>query len=620
MCGIFGKISKTPLASTEEFVEARDTMLHRGPDAGGIWFSADRLAMLAHRRLSIIDLSENANQPMFSQDGRYVIVFNGEIYNFSEIRIELIGLSYEFKTESDTEVILQAFRHWGPRCVEKMTGMFAFAIFDQQTRKLFLARDRAGEKPLFYVHDRSGFVFASELKAIMAQKDFCPRIDNESFDCFLSFGYVPGERCVIAGAKKLPPAHTLLFDMISEQLEIRRYWVPPAFLEKNAEPEELVDEFEDLLQKSVKRQLVSDVPLGVLLSGGLDSSLVTAMAVRGGSRVKTFTVRFPGYKRFDETEHARIVARHFATDHLELDAVDTSPDLISRLACQFDEPMVDSSMIPTYLVSRLVKQHCTVALGGDGGDELFGGYAHYAHFLKMNEMLGWCPRPLRRLLACSAETLLPLGFKGRNWYRMAGIDFNRSVPVVGSLFESCHRQKMLSTKLNGFPGAAESIWQQRTPDSASLLDRYCRMDFHNYLPEDILVKVDRAGMLNSVEMRAPFLDHQLIEFAFAKVPPDLKVFDGKKKIFLKMAAERLLPAELNLNRKQGFSVPLHDWLKKPDWRSLVCDTLLATDSCFDHSFVKKLLKLNFAVIDNAERLFALTMFELWRKNYRVNLG
>lgn len=303
---------------------------------------------------------------MTDPGGQLWITFNGEIYNYRDIRKELQARGHSFRSESDTEVILEAYRAWGTECLVRLNGIFAFALYDSCKRQLFMARDRAGEKPLYYALAHGGICFASELKGLMAEPTLPRHIDPEALDCYLAMGFVPGERCMLQGVKKLPPAHALVFDLKNGQARLWRYWQLPELdaTAKTGLADEaaLLDELEALLEDSVRRQLVADVPVGVLLSGGVDSSLITAMAVRATSKVKTFIIRFPGYGDYDETEHARLIARHFATEHVELEAAESTVDLLPILARQFDEPMVDSSMIPTYLISRLIRQHCTVAL------------------------------------------------------------------------------------------------------------------------------------------------------------------------------------------------------------------------------------------------------------------
>ena len=618
MCGIVGIVSNSPQAQRAWLAIGRDAMTHRGPDDAGEWWSGDGRVGLAQRRLAIIDLSPAGHQPMHDASGMLSIVFNGEIYNFADLRDELIAKGHSFRSHSDTEVILAAYREWGTDCLSRFNGMFAFAMFDARQHTVFIARDRAGEKPLFY-HQANGVLrFASELKALLADPALTRRIDPEALDCYLAMGYVPGDRCILQGFHKLPPAHALLFDLQTGQAKIWRYWQLPelATAQGTLEESALLDELEALLEDAVRRQMVADVSVGVLLSGGVDSSLITAMAVRASSQVQTFTIGFPGHGMLDETEHARLIARHFGTRHTELMAEDATANLLPRLARQFDEPMVDSSMIPTFLVSQLVRQHCTVALGGDGGDELFGGYGHYSRLQWMQKNLGAIPLSLRNGIALAAEKLLPVGIKGRNWLQGLGGDLEKGLPLMASCFDATTRGCLLAAQ-SGWYAQAEDVLRSRLPVHPDLLQRATRMDFSNYLAEDILVKVDRASMLNSLELRAPLLDYRVIEFAFGKVPSHLKATAQDKKILLKRLTARVLPPEFDRQRKQGFSIPLGEWLKGGAFKALFNEVLRDPECSFDAGTVDGLLRGQDRGRSNSERLFALVLFELWRREYGV---
>lgn len=619
MCGIVGVGGTAPSQDRSWLVHGRDAMTHRGPDDAGEWWSSDGRVGLAHRRLSIVDLSMLGHQPMHLHERGLSVVFNGEIYNHNALRDELCGLGFVFRSHSDTEVLLAAYAAWGQECLLRFNGMFAFALYDAPQQKLFLARDRAGEKPLFYRLANGSLQFASELKALLANPANPRRIDAEALDCYLAMGYVPGDRCMLQGFNKLPPAHALVFDLQTGQSNLWRYWQLPELTSAQAPLDEvaLLDELETLLEDAVRCQMVADVPVGVLLSGGVDSSLVTAMAVRASSQVQTFTIGFPGHGKLDETEHAQLIARHFGTRHTELMAEDATVDLVPRLARQFDEPMVDSSMIPTFLVSQLVRQHCTVALGGDGGDELFGGYGHYSRLQWMQQKLGPMPLSLRRGIALSAEMCLPVGFKGRNWAQGLGVDLDKGLPLIASCFDATTRRRLLKAHAD-WPLVAETVRKAKVPVNADILQRATRMDFANYLAEDILVKVDRASMLNSLEMRAPLLDYRLIEFAFGKVPSRLKATCTEKKILLKRLTARILPPEFDQQRKQGFSIPLGDWLKGGTFRTLFNDVLRDPQCSFDTGTVDGLLRGQDKGRSNGERLFALVLFELWRREYAVS--
>lgn len=621
MCGIVGAGGMAPLQDRSWLAVGRDSMTHRGPDDAGEWWSDDGRVGLAQRRLSIIDLSPTGHQPMHDAAGLLSIVFNGEIYNFIDLRDELISRGHNFRTQSDTEVILKAYREWGTECLGRLNGMFAFAIYDARQGILFLARDRAGEKPLFYLRQSGELRFASELKALLVDRTLPRHIAPESLDCYLAMGYVPGDRCMLQGFNKLPPAHGLLFDLRTGQSKVWRYWQPPELMVANHYVDEhaLLDELEGLIENAVRLQMVADVPVGVLLSGGVDSSLITAMAVRGSSSVRTFSIGFPGHGKLDETEHARLIARHFGTQHTELMAEETTADLLPRLARQFDEPIVDSSMIPTFMVSQMVREHCTVALGGDGGDELFGGYGHYSQLLARQTKPSGLPLFFRSIIASAAEKILPVGLKGRNWLQNLGCDLNTGLPVIASCIDATTRRKLFPLDSNWEPIAA-NVFKNLCPNQADLLQRATRMDFQNYLAEDILVKVDRASMLNSLEIRAPFLDYRLIEFAFGKVPSRLKANTNEKKILLKRLSARVLPADFDRLRKQGFSIPLNSWLKSGPFRELFNDVLLDTKSSFDCRVAANLLKGLDKGRKNGERLFALVMFELWRREYNLSIS
>ena len=616
MCGILGVVSKKSQLDKESLIYLRDQMIHRGPDACGIWMSEDKNLAFAHRRLSIIDLHETSNQPMQDSSGEFIIIFNGEIYNFMSLREELISFGHHFETSSDTEVILASYKYWGHECLQKLNGMFSFCIYDKNKGELFMARDRAGEKPFYYSLEKDFFIFSSELKSILA-RETNSKVDNNSLDCFLSFGYVPAELCILDRVKKLPPAHAMTIKLDNLEKKQWRYWsIPQSNVSpKNIVETELLDELEELIEDSVKKQLISDVPVGVLLSGGVDSSLVTAMASRAEKKIRTFTISFPGFNKYDESDHARLIADSFNTEHLELSADNPEPDILYVLAKQFDEPIIDSSMIPTFLVSQLIRKHCTVALGGDGGDELFGGYSNHSRLLWTYSKAKYIPFQVRSLLAYLASNL-PYGFKGREWLRGLDCDFKKSLPLVSSHLDKKIRKRIFNRKLQ-LGHFAEDYRLSRIPETNDLLERVTRMDFENYLPEDILVKVDRASMLNSLEIRAPLLDYRIIEFAYSKLNSHMKTNSQERKIFLKKLCQRVLPEEFDYQRKQGFSIPLQDWLKKGPWRDFFKDTLFSS-KVFNHKSIQELFHAQDKGYQNSERLFGLVMLELWMREYNID--
>ncbi|MEJ2673189.1 MAG: asparagine synthase (glutamine-hydrolyzing) [Deltaproteobacteria bacterium] len=533
MCGIVGIASRFAISKPDLLKAMRDTMGHRGPDDQGVWYTPDRRVGLAHRRLAIIDLSPAGHQPMLDASGRLCITFNGEIYNYQELRRELEGLGHRFRTASDTEVILEAYRAWGTDCLVHLNGMFAFGLYDSQEQRLFLARDRAGEKPLYYRLAEGTFTFASELKALMADASFGRQLDLEALDYYLAFGYVPGEKCILKEVRKLPPAHGLIYDLAGEKLTLGRYWQLGEPDSSPATESDLVEELASLLQDSVRLRLIADVPVGVLLSGGIDSSLVTAMAARVCDRpVKTFTITFPGHAAYDEGPYAQLVARHFGTEHTEMVAEPTTVGLLPELARQFDEPLGDSSLVPTYLVSRLVRQHVTVALGGDGGDELFGGYQRYSAIQLQETVRRVIPLRIRDWIGAAAARFLPPGLKGRNYLLEFTADLPQSIARINTYFDPISRYRLLAPlDLHPSPDQLPELYKVSLCHSShSPLQQVSRVDFLTNLVDDFLVKVDRASMLTSLEVRSPWLDPRLIEFSWGKVPDRLRATVRNRKI------------------------------------------------------------------------------------------
>lgn len=624
MCGIVGLVFKEPPRERAVLKHMRDSMTHRGPDDAGEWWSEDGRIGLGQRRLAIIDLSPGGHQPMQNSAGDLCIVFNGEIYNYIELRDDLRQKGHSFRSASDTEVILAAYREWGSDCLTRLNGMFAFCLYDRNENRLFLARDRAGEKPLYYYDQGAQFGFASELKGLMADPEVPRRLDLVALDFYLALGYVPFDKCILSDIKKLPAAHALLYQLDTRTTRIWQYWrLPPPCSERGDDAESLVDQLDEKLSVAVHRQLVADVPIGVLLSGGIDSSLVTALAARHTSKpVRTFNISFPGSGNYDESPSARLVASHFGTVHTELEAEPASVSLMPLLAKQFDEPLADSSVIPTYLVSRLIRQHCTVALGGDGGDELFAGYAQYSSMMRRSLARCLIPRPLLLATSRAAAELLPIGFKGRGF--LIGLDDSPSHGRRNgtTFFDLVARVQLLKRTLRSPPlyDEPETIRSRLLPyKNFTELQAHTTGDFLTYLPDDILCKVDRASMINSLEIRAPFLDRDVIEFAFGRVPDSSRATSSARKILLRKLAVRLLPRGLDLTRKQGFSIPLNTWFRGK-WGEFMTETLTDnSQTLFDRDAIGSLLVGQQHGYENTARLFALTMFELWRRTYNVTL-
>jgi asparagine synthase (glutamine-hydrolysing) len=620
MCGLVGYAGQPGGLDSALLCRMRDAIAHRGPDAAGIWSTPDGAVLLAHRRLAILDLSPTGAQPMMNTTGNSVVVFNGEIYNHEELRVELRGRGARFAGRSDTEVLLAAYDAWGENCVEHLRGMFAFALYDHARRTLFLARDRAGEKPLYWAMHRGGLVFASELKALMSDPQFPRRLSPEGLAYYLSFGYVPGEKCILLGVQKLPPAHCLSWPLAGGSPVIRRYWdLPAAAPEGAALLPDLAGELEGLLTSAVAEQLIADVPLAVLLSGGVDSSLVTAIAARTSThRVRTFTVTLPQHPRLNEQRFARAVADYLGTEHIELPLDQSSVDLIRQLAAQYDEPIADSSMIPTYLLAKTVSRHCKVVLGGDGGDELFGGYLSYQGALRRERLQARLPQSARALVAAGARRLLPSGVRGRGTLlALAGTtaDGIAQSAVWNDATDLPRVSPWLRVRNGDDP---PRLWRRNLVEpERGLPGAAMAADFRSYLPEDILVKVDRASMLCSLEVRAPFLDQRIIEFAFARVPNELRVTPGERKILLRSLARRLLPPQLDIDRKQGFTIPTAEWLTPQvlaGWRENCREQIRAVLS---DDAASRLMKQKSLASEHG--LYAAIMLTAWMREYQIAL-
>lgn len=620
MCGIVGAAGGDSGRETSLAIQC-GTLRHRGPDAGGHWRSPDGRVAFGHRRLAIVDLSASGAQPMHDATGALTVTLNGEIYNHRALRAGLESAGHRFRSTSDTEVLLAAYAEWGVDCLAELVGMFAFVLHDARQGRILLARDRAGEKPLFYHHARGRLAFASELKALLADAAVPRRMNAEALDHYLAYGFVPGGLCLLDGVHKLPPAHALLYDIGSDESRLWRYWSLPAPFEGSApDSEALVDELDALLEDAVRLQLSADVPVGVLLSGGVDSSLVTAMAARVSSQpVHTFTIAFPGHGAYDEGPHARLVASHFGTVHTELVAEPTTVEVLQLLARQYDEPIGDSSMVPTYLVSRLVRENCTVALGGDAADELFGGYRHYSDIQRQTRWRRRIPRFAQRLVGAAAGAL-PTGARGRTSLRALTTTDEDAWAVATRHLDVAERRR-LAPLTRGLAGAPPEQYRIAAGDvRRTTLQKLTTADFRTYLPEDILVKVDRASMLSSLEVRAPFLDHRIIEFAFGRVPDRLRATETDRKVLLRMLARRVLPAAMDVRRKQGFSLPLGAWFRGR-WGAYLSDVLRgAPATMYDPRAVRALLEGQARGLGNEQKLFNLAFLELWRREYQVQLG
>lgn len=617
MCGIYGIAKRDALVDGNLLNHQRDLLRHRGPDDAGLWMSPDGRVGLGHRRLAIIDLSPAGHQPMASEDGRLAIVFNGEIYNFRELRGELQQQGYYFLSDSDTEVMLVAYQVWGESCLSRFNGMFAFVIYDRGDEgtppTLFFARDRAGKKPFYYFYDGREFEFASELKAISHTGE----VSLVALNYYLALGYIPGEQCFVEGIKKLPAAHAGRLDLNTFGLNIWQYWHLPANQpDTEASGEALADEAEALLNDAVSLRMVSDVPLGVLLSGGLDSSLIAAIAARqSSSPIKTFTLSLPGSK-LDEASYAQCVANHLSTDHHVLELAMPSLGDLEEISHLIDEPLADSSLIPSYLISKLTRQHVTVVLGGDGGDELFGGYSDYPLALATQQQLGWVPRPLLGRFSQLAG-LLPAGVRGRNrLFSLRGGALEQQ--IWGSpYFDIALRKRLFNPDQQRALGdqleAPERFLLNLFHPGRDAVDCMTRSHFGSILPDDFLVKVDRASMAVSLEARTPFLDHRLVEFAFSKIPSIWKVRGNETRRVEQILAKRYLPSQLDTKRKQGFSIPLDDWMRA-DKCSMVRNYMQYLPECINRDEIEQLIAGLLRGRANGARLYALLVLGIAMKN------
>ena len=651
MCGIVGYISHTKHSKNDHFPiinKMMDKISHRGPDGSGIWIGEDIGLVLGHRRLSIIDTSLNGKQPMISSNRRYIITYNGEIYNHKNIQIELeknYG-SLNLKGHSDTEIILKAIEIWGLRVsLSKFIGMFAFALWDRKLSLLSLARDRFGEKPLYYGVQKSTFMFGSEIKALKGHPSFQKEIDRNTLPLLLRHNCVPAPYSIYKGIKKLKPGHYLNVKIDSNSFKIahlettyydikKQYSLGSIHLEGSS-TESALDKLDTILHSSIKRQMISDVPLGIFLSGGVDSALIASIAQsQSQSKIKTFTIG--NYDtRYNEAKYAKNISDHLQTDHNELyiDAKDAI-SVIPKLSEMYDEPFSDSSQIPTFLVSKLAREKVTVALSGDGGDEIFGGYNRYLMVPKIWNQISFFNLFFRNIIS---KLLLNISYNNLNFlynnlnklFRRSAIpiDFGERIHKIAELLPSKDVWQIYYTLCSHWKNMEDVILRSKEyPTKISkfnyngeldIASSMMFMDMQTFLPDDILVKVDRASMANSLEVRAPFLDHRVFEFG-AALPLEMKIRNGESKWLLKQLLYRYVPKELFVNRKMGFSVPLGEWLRGPlkDWS----ETLLAKDKLLDEGFfnveeVRKKWKQHIDKTHNWQyQLWDVLMFQSWYTN------
>jgi len=599
MCGIAGYFSPAGLFSEEQLHKMTNSIAHRGPDAFG--YFKDRLVGLGHRRLSVIDLSDSANQPMHSADGRYVIVYNGEVYNYREIAAELkLKFKSDFKTSSDTEVLLEAYAQYGPDFVNKLNGMFAMAIYDKQKEELFLCKDRIGIKPLYYFWDGQNFVFGSELKVFLELDHIPKEINHNAVYKFLHLGFIPAPLSIYSSIRKLDSGTWLKIS--KAPLEQKKYWVLNRQVTKEvfSNEKQAIIRLSDLLMSSVQYQIKSDVPFGVFLSGGIDSSLVTTYAVNlSGVKVNTFSIGFEE-NRYNESVYARAIAGYLKTNHQEFivsykDAI----DLIDTVFDAYSEPFGDSSSIPTMLVSHLAKKHVTVTLSGEGGDELFHGYGAYQWARRLNMP---AINTFRHTIAQMLPKIYPKYLRHSSYFDYPeGMQYSHILSQEQDCFSLSELESLLSTSFQEKSGAknteslsAFGVEVERLARSLKPMEKQALFDLHFYLQYDLLTKVDRASMHFSLETRVPYLDHRIIEFAL-NLAPELKYKNGVAKYILKEILYQYIPKKFFDRPKQGFAIPLEKWLNK-ELRFLIEENL-------SKEVVERYNLVNYAEVDRIKTEF-----------------
>jgi asparagine synthase (glutamine-hydrolysing) len=626
ICGIYHLDGEPVLKNQLEAMNA--TMFHRGPDGDGL-FVQDEVG-LAHRRLSIIDL-EGGHQPMAIADGGIHVVFNGEIYNFLELKDFLQAKGHRFQTRSDTESILNGYAEWGERVAEHLRGMFAFALWDNRHKKLILARDRVGKKPLYYFHDGRRLAFGSELKSLLELPWMPRQIDLQALDAYLSFGYVPSPLSIFKHIRKLPPAHIAV--CTPTNFQIRPYW--HLDMENTSDPAStneatLTEELTSILDECVQLRLISDVPLGAFLSGGVDSGAVVAsMARQSAEPIKTASIGFSD-KQFDELAYARQVAGRYHTDHAEFVVEPNALELIDKLVWHFDEPFADSSAIPTYYVSQMARRQVTVALSGDGGDEVFAGYSQRYSMNRLEAHIrNKIPRPIRTGLIGPVSRIypkletFPRPFRLKNFLSSLSRSFEEAYFRDMSFYFLPEMKSRLYTAdtaaavqdCNAFDILGIHFAANANPDPTT---RVQYVDIKTYMTEDILVKVDRMSMANSLEVRSPLLDHKLMEFV-GRLSSAWKLRAGESKYIFKKMNEDRLPREVLYRKKQGFRIPLARWMRE-DLKTFAYETLFSDTSglntYFDLSYVQKLWQVHQSGRqDLSTPLWGLMMFERWRRQF-----
>ncbi|MBD3248627.1 asparagine synthase (glutamine-hydrolyzing) [Candidatus Woesearchaeota archaeon] len=616
MCGIVGIWDFKNRVDRSILKKMRDVMEHRGPDDKGSY--VDNQIGLAQRRLSIIDLSKKGRQPMSNEDGSLWITYNGEIYNFKDIKIKLEQRGHKFKSDTDTEVIIHAYEEYGERCLSMFNGMFAFCIWDSNKKQFFLARDRLGQKPLVYYQDKDKFIFASELKAILEYPYVNKDISDEAVSHYLSFGYVPTPLCIFENMKKLPPGHYAVLDR-NNNIFVKEYWNLNLGNTIKKTEKEYCEDILMHLKDATEKRMISDVPLGAFLSGGIDSSAVVAMMSKITDNVKTFSIGFEE-QDFDETKYARKIAEMFNTDHKEKIVRMDAAKLLDKLVWHYNEPYADSSAIPTYYLCEMTRKDVTVALSGDAGDESFLGYTRYVPD-KYEKISKTIPNMLKPAMSGAGKIFFPETSSraifqkiGRRMELLSMKEEEQYLEWLSN-FDSYHKEKIIQERLKNYNSKNVLLEQTKNYSDTILKKQY--FDFKHYLSDDILVKVDIASMAHSLEVRSPFLDHNLVEYA-SKIPWNVKMKGNITKYILKKSLEPVLPKDILYRKKTGFAVPLVHWFRK-DLRSMGYDVLLNKETInrgyFDRYAVRKLLNRHNNGENHAYRIWNLLFLEKWFRRF-----
>ncbi len=633
MCGIAGLLARPGGDLAAHARAMADVLKHRGPDAGDVWADEPAGIALGHRRLSIVELSPTGAQPMVSSCGRFVVSYNGEAYNADELRPELERAGRKFRGHCDTEVIVESAAVWGVEAtVKRLIGMFAMALWDRQERTLYLVRDRLGIKPLYWTGAGGALLFGSELKALRAYPGFRAELDRDALASYLRFAYVPGGRSIYRGVQQLAPG-AILTVRAGKPPEIRAFWNLEDIARQgqaarfNGSEDEAAAELDALLTDAVRRRMIADVPLGAFLSGGIDSSTVLALMQKSSTRpVRSFSIGFRE-KAFDEAKHAAAVAGHLGTDHTELYV---SPDhargVIPRLPEMYDEPFADPSQIPTFLVSEMTRKHVTVALSGDGGDELFAGYNRYFRSEAVRRFLETVPRAARGLMASAAMALPPVALNTLGSWAMPqfGDRLHKLAGVIAGTPEDFYRLTVTHWDEPGkvVLGGDEHkglLWDERVKDLVpDPVERMQYLDTLTYLPDDILTKVDRASMAVSLEARVPLIDHRVVEFSW-RVNPSMKARGGVGKRLLRRVLDRYVPRHLIERPKMGFGVPIDSWLRGPlkDWaETLLAEKRLAAEGVFNPAPIREKWREHLSGARNWQYpLWTVLMFQSWKERW-----